>query len=414
MKKKQKKRRKLNFELSKDKIDQRKEKINASMLKKKFDRPEVEQYLSEMEKRYKYFNLFLKLKLSSFFLLHNSLEGPMSELMLPDSVRDEMNTLKEVPRKKVNPHSILKELRYNYSVKANASKPISASTASELKVHNVDELQLDATGNITIEDVQEALAIFARRGDSPSVTELYHLLPKVGFEVTSPCHIALMIAASKNKDIKKVDEIFYSLITTGADIDLDIWGAFITIKADLGDPDEALKQIDQLLKFGANVRKRCDIFTAVLKSYLKKQKYEEMLDLWLRMKVDGIELTKEPFALMIKQCAYTSQPERAFFYLDELRAYNLTPDNETFAALFRACAEAPYWVKGYHDYIFDAMLAMEGYELIPTASAYNSLISSLARSGDAEWAEFYYWEMRRKGLKQSTWTYNSLLNAYAR
>ena len=52
---------------------------------------------------------------------------------------------------------------------------------------------------------------------------------------------------------------------------------------------------------------------------------------------------------------------------------------------------------GYHDIIFDAMDRMEGAELRPTANIYNAIIYAFSRSGDAAAAEFYFWEMKRKG-----------------
>ena len=85
------------------------------------------------------------------------------------------------------------------------------------------------------------------------------------------------------------------------------------------------------------------------------------------MHEEDISLTKEAFTTMLKQCAKTGQVERAFFYMDEMRAYDAEPDIRTYVLLFRACAEAPHWVDGYHDIIFDAMAKMEGAELMPTA-----------------------------------------------
>ena len=35
----------------------------------------------------------------------------------------------------------------------------------------------------------------------------------------------------------------------------------------------------------------------------------------------------------------TGNPERAFFYMDEMKALKIEPDLETFLHLFRSCAE---------------------------------------------------------------------------
>jgi len=105
--------------------------------------------------------------------------------------------------------------------------------------------------------------------------------------------------------------------------------------------------------------------------------------------------------------------ERAFFYLDEMKSLGIEPTRDTFHALFRACATAPHWVNGYNDVIFDAMDAMEGCELPPTVETYNCVIHAFARARDAVAAEYYFWEMIRKGMQPDKETYASLLRAHA-
>jgi len=86
----------------------------------------------------------------------------------------------------------------------------------------------------------------------------------------------------------------------------------------------------------------------------------------------------------------------------------------TCSIIRRACAQAPHWVHGYHDIIFDAMIEMEGAELIPNTVIYNSIIHAFAKAGDSVAAEFYFIEMKKKGIRPDITTYNSLLNAYSR
>ena len=115
---------------------------------------------------------------------------------------------------------------------------------------------------------------------------------------------------------------------------------------------------------------------------------------------------------MLKRCSITKEAERAFFYMDEMKSLKVSPDVETFVHLFRACAEAPHWVDGYQDTIFDAMSRMEGAEIIPNTKIYNTIIYAFGRAGDSVAAEYYFWEMKRKGIVQDRVTYNSLLNAF--
>ena len=43
------------------------------------------------------------------------------------------------------------------------------------------------------------------------------------------------------------------------------------------------------------------------------------------------------------------------------------------------------------------MARMEGAELRPTTQIYSAIIYAFSRGGDTVAAEFYFWEMKRKG-----------------
>jgi pentatricopeptide repeat protein len=59
------------------------------------------------------------------------------------------------------------------------------------------------------------------------------------------------------------------------------------------------------------------------------------------------------------------------------------------------------------------MAIMEGKELAPDARIYETLIKAFATARDPTAAEYYFWEMRRKGLHSTPDAYESLLEAYA-
>ena len=45
---------------------------------------------------------------------------------------------------------------------------------------------------------------------------------------------------------------------------------------------------------------------------------------------------------------------------------------------------------------------------------YNAIIYAFSRAGDPVAAEFYFKEMREKGLRPGVYTFNTLLNAFRR
>jgi pentatricopeptide repeat protein len=148
---------------------------------------------------------------------------------------------------------------------------------------------------------------------------------------------------------------------------------------------------------------------------LESRRFDDATALWDRMHcTPDLVPNNGSFEIVLNLCALTNQAERAFYVLDELRALGLSPDAKVFSALFRACAEAPHHVSGYEDTVEEAMCLMEGTEIYPTSEVYDSIIYAFSASGDYVSAEFYFWEMRRKGLPASTTTYANLLRAYSR
>jgi pentatricopeptide repeat protein len=158
------------------------------------------------------------------------------------------------------------------------------------------------------------------------------------------------------------------------------------------------------------------MFNTVLKGMVENNDSEtQVMDFWMRMHATpAISLDSIAFSIYLRHCKLTSQIERAFFAMDEMKLLEVEQTTYVFRHFFRSCAESPFWVKGYEDTIIDAMRMMEGQELMPDSDIYNAVIYAFARSCDAKAAEFYFWEMRRKGLEQDTETYNALLNALAR
>ena len=195
---------------------------------------------------------------------------------------------------------------------------------------------------------------------------------------------------------------------------MDTWSWFIQSVAKSGEPDEALRHIDRLENV-AGLQVHTDMYNAVLSEFVGARRFDDATALWDRMHcTPDLQLNNGSFEVMLALCAKTNQSERSFYVLDELRALGLTPDAAVFSALFRTCAEAPHHISGYEDTVVEAMCLMEGTEIYPTTDVYNNVIYAFSAPGDYVSAEFYFWEMKRKGLPVTTTTYVNLLGAYAR
>ena len=197
-------------------------------------------------------------------------------------------------------------------------------------------------------------------------------------------------------------------------IDMDTWSYYIQAIAMNNKTDEALKQVNRLEGING-LQVTTDMYNCIVQGYLNQGRYQDAYSIWERMHVTpNLQLNNDSFVAILRYCSLTNQAERAFYVYVELKALDLTPDTRVFAALFRACAEAPQHINGYQDTIIEAMCLMEGAELQPTTEVYNNIIYAFSIPGDYISAEFYYWEMLRKGLLPDSNTYANLLLAYSR
>eukprot|EP01041_Mallomonas_annulata_P004851 gene4851-9669_t len=378
--KKQKRRKRLEAEAKELVRDPRKEKLKEKLFEKQAESKYVEKYFNETEE---------------------SISGALKEMMLPDSISSLDNSLNERENKgkSLHPNIIIKLLGEQVS-------NINNNTNTNTTDQNIQEV------TVTFEMAQSALGALSKRGRILETQQLFQYMLKANFPLDVRSYTNVMAAAAKVHNHTKLEETFNQMIQAGIEPDEYAWSSLVHSKATSGDADGALKLIDQLKSTGVAI-KESTIYTSVLNAFVNTKRYDDANNLWLRMHDEGVDLLRNSFHVMLKLCYRTSQPERAFFYMDEMKVCGVEPTSETFAALFRACAEAPQWVNGYQNIVFDAMDRMEGAELIPTTGVYNSIINAFSRSGDAIAAEFYFREMRRKKITQDIVTYNSLLNAYA-
>ena len=210
-----------------------------------------------------------------------------------------------------------------------------------------------------------------------------------------------------------VEFFFDKALACGVTPDSASWSAYIAARArGEGGHASGLQVLERVQRLGVDIT--ADAYTAVLADLVVDQKNDEAFEFWMRMKEDGVQADVASYEVMLQHCVQTYQVERAFNYLDEMKGSKVDLNATIFEKLFKCCGSAPHWVNGYQDIIFDAMALMEGSELVPTTEVYDSIIHSFGKAGDAAAAEFYFWEMREKGIEQTSTTYKHLFEAFAR
>jgi pentatricopeptide repeat protein len=198
------------------------------------------------------------------------------------------------------------------------------------------------------------------------------------------------------------------------DIDnsMKLWAAKIENLGRSGQISEALAVLDRLQKNFQSTA--VTLYNPLLRVLADGKHSSEFDSFWLRMHSDGIDMNVESFNICLKGLAFRGEVERSFFVFREMLLSRIQPNTESFCMLLHACSKAPYWVKGYEDIVYEAMDLIEAAEFEPNLKIYNAIINVFAQCGDPMAAEYYFWEMQRKGIPPDGTTYNVLLEAYAR
>jgi pentatricopeptide repeat protein len=358
-----------------------------------------------------------------------SLESSINELLLPSSVAERIEVpegLSSLPITGEEAESVVQRLRsMNRKINTPMVDTAVVTTIDETNSHAAivafdtdrgGQSVLDSRSSADAKRANCALLHFCKVGNFQAAKEAYELMKSLRLDIASSVYPVYMKAGTKARKYADVDAVFDGLVLSNDSLSpapsIYVWTAKVVNTAQAGKPDEALKIVNQLVKTGAPLSVR--MFNSILASFVRLGNFKDAYQVWERMHEEpGVELDTFSFAIMIKYCLLTQQPEKAFFYMDELRSIGLKPDLMTFQNLFAACATAPFWVNGYQDIIFEAMCLMEGAELLPNVEIYNSIIFAFSRAGDAVSAEYYFWELIRKGLKPDIATFEYLMGAYA-
>lgn len=361
------------------------------------------------------------------------------EFMLPDSASAALNELgmseeEMLEKAAYDCVDLLESLRKRKKEREAGVLPLtgksgntSASSASASALINSrqdddeDDALLDAD-SISEDEYMEARAhsamlVLSKDNNIVRMQELASLMREEGIALIHRDCFVMMHVANNLKHYALAEEFFRQTTASGLGLeelvpDMPMWEQLVRARGHREGADAAIKLIDRLQSTGLMLT--TPMMNVVLSLLVRAKDVDAVNEWWHRMHLEGIALDVQSFTMMVKHCHLTRQSERAFFLHDEMRARRVKADVHFFTTLFRACAEAPMFVHGYEDTVFDAMALMEGAELKPTVEVYNSIIYAFARPGDAVAAEYYFWEMQRKGITPTRTTYNSLLTAYAR
>jgi pentatricopeptide repeat protein len=270
---------------------------------------------------------------------------------------------------------------------------------------------------ITLEDEStgnESIVYLAKKGNYYKAKQLCNLMKAANLYVNIESYTALLRLARQQGNLIEANSYFNEIMSSQTLLpSVMVWEEKISILF----KEKNLLEIFKLIKHLEKIEVPLSVkpYNQALSLLIKERdRDDDILNFWTEMHEKSIKLDVNSFVPMIQYCSYKGEFEKAFFYYDELKGLGIVPTKEIFIQLLRSAARAPVWIHGYEDSISDVLYELEANEIVPDAVIYNEIIRAYAETGDSLSAEFYFWEMKRKGLELDKYIYGSLLDAYAK
>lgn len=152
-------------------------------------------------------------------------------------------------------------------------------------------------------------------------------------------------------------------------------------------------------------------FTILMNAAIAEDDLDKAFETFHLMRAHVTEPDVVAFSCLIHGFAKAGRVERALNLFEDLLESGLTPSQVTFNSLMNACAKSHYYahkaVEFYHE-------MQELYDYVPDLYTYNTVLHACAKHGDFIQAEQIMSHMERHKVPKDEFTYNTLLNVYAR
>jgi len=333
---------------------------------------------------------------------------PVLNMLLPEGLQERLGQEEDEKLKLetyVDPLDVLAQFEGLKALADGKGRSVNDTTSKAIILGgDFSEEELKTTGN-------NVLVELADGGQVDAAVRLYELMTDLNLRVEDASLGQLMKEAVHTGALDTAEKLFNLVLTDDSrTLRVEMWSAQAELLCKKKDIPGAVALLDKLKKL--EIRPDASMYSAILGAMVSARDLDGARTMWNRMHKEGVAINHDGFHHMFRWCLHKGESERSFFYMDEMSVFGLEPTTTTFANFFRAASTAPHYIPGYQDTMFDAMAIMEGKELIPTAEVYESIIYGFGRARDPVAAEYYFWEMLRKGIKPTAACYESLFNAY--
>lgn len=189
------------------------------------------------------------------------------------------------------------------------------------------------------------------------------------------------------------------------------WSESINAASLAGAHDHAAMLVEEQMK--SKQARDVYSFTIAINVFLRAGRREEALEMFDRMRQEGVAPNHITYLLIIKLCSQgktkRADGERAWVTFQEMRERGVKLERKTYQALFTSLTKSSQWQRARE--LLELMEQVEGWAA--EAGDYYHLVNACARVGEWKGAKEVFESMTVDLGAYSTRTHNALLRAYA-
>lgn len=226
---------------------------------------------------------------------------------------------------------------------------------------------------------------------------------------------ALLHAAGQQRNKVAAVAVFDSMREAGVTPTIVTYGALIQAHVRSFDLEGARRVLaaarDDIRAGGdAEAMRSPVLHTAVINGLVQAGKYEDAWDVWMDMRIEGVQPDAVAFTCMITACGKTDQVEKGLNLLLEMKRNSIQPSHVTYNALMHAAGRS---MRLYH-HAYQLFSEMEVHGLARDVYSYNAVILAASQTADVTKAREFMYQMTRDRVTPNIFTINTLLTVYAR
>jgi pentatricopeptide repeat protein len=260
----------------------------------------------------------------------------------------------------------------------------------------------------------DVLIVLLKQARNDDAIQLCSELLEIGINVSTNCVsdvIDILAKQTKYLEAERVYALFEeNCALRGVPVDSRVTQSRLQSMCYSGRQETAMCIVDQLRADGQVVD---SMYTVILKAHMDRGMHARVDDLWNRMRTLNVQPSVSMLTIMLDHYTKTHSLDRAL-QLATQAVQQVSLDQLFFTSLFRLCSASKQWQIKHPADLVPRVLSLMALQQFPSVSwALRQAMQVLCEAGDAAGAEFYYWELMRKGHPPGADVMEMLLEAYS-